>query len=1703
MAGDWRISTEDRTKYDSYFQQCNPIQGYVTGDQARKFFVQSGLPGEILRKIWDLSDITTDGRLDKREFAIACHLIASQVQKKAQLPATLPPTLLSDAITITTNGVLPSMPMFPSSITRPPMPIWSAPGQPLVANQLLKAAIVPPFPLNAASRSKYLQQFHSLVDVTKTNGFMTGVQAKNILQQTGLSQTYLHQIWNLADIDKDGRLTPDEFVIAMHCCDVIRAGQTLPVRVPDEWLQGSTILRERAGSLAKSNVSQAFASINQDLKDTFSFATSTENLSNETAEALERKNSLVTYEEKRQKNYEDGYRELERRRQLLREQEEREQKAREERDRQRDLDLQKQKDEQERKKQMEFERQLEGQRRLEQQREEERRKLFEQREAARKEMERKSRLEWERQRLQELSVQKSRLLEQINDLKSREKALELELQSMDDTMQTRQTKIHQINTNIQTIDQSIDEIQKRTLQEKNLLENFEQQKKDAMMKLNRIQAEKGSISSSLQHLNQSKEFNPGNRESDQMKFAQLKLDNMKHENSRIDEQITTMNYQCKQYQNQMEQLRLQLNQLEQNARKAKSPSNKTTPTAAYTNYDQFHASNDFNSLSASFPIASPSALDVDPFQTVDPFASQSDLGSPSTIVTNNDWFQSPTNGSSPNDPFLSKTEFSSQTQKSLPKTNGKQPSAVDPWGGSNTTNNGNSWASFNNASSPFGTANEWPQPPTNGNSSNGTTQYRALYDYAPERPDEIALAAGDIITVDPTQVQDENWLFGKVGNDKQGFFPTAYAEPLSSLSSPTNGNTTDTTSPLISGSWVMTLADYQGKTMDKHLSFQKGEIILVREQKDPTWYSGQLHGKVGWFPRNYVRPANEVEIQNNRNTTKSIPTTPSSLNSPTSSNGTTPIDNNIADVYVSIYPYEATDPADLSFDVNERIIVLKRDGDWWTGKIGDRVGTFPNNYVQKINNPTHETAIAIAAFQSNDENRLSFDQGQIIYIRKKGDKGWYQGEIRGANQPLRIGWFPANCIQLQDLSSPSTPTPVVTYQNTQEYPRYVASFAYEAQQDDELSFPADAILEILDQEGTTGWFRARYNNQTGLIPSTYVKPIEESSPFPTAQALPSDPSRVSAIQELIETEQRYVDDLLTVANNFIKPLNNIRVLSDYEIDQLFINWFHLIALNSNLLKALQEQVNYKEDISSTENGVVMRTPRSASLSNIQLVAQLHSKNSIADRHRSHTPEVLHSPTVLRIKHHSVLHHRSPSSHNLTVHTPIEHMNNSLSPSSPGFPSSATMTINESTKIGDILCSHLPSMINEYFQYCHRRFQANKSFQIKCDSNEQFRSYLQTFQEKTGGLSLNGFLTKPIQRVTRYPLLIEKILKHTSQNHPDYLSIKQAFDCARQLNERINTQISEQESSSRLDWLQHHLTFGSDENCSDGYLFDELVKFNSLNRYHIQRQLLLHGLVIKVSSGKELLGFLFNDFLLLATMKSSNNWHTQIFERKTNFQLKLYRMPLFLTDIIIASDSLHDQLSFSITTKIYEKPLQLKTQQTNVRTLWVKSINNAVEECQAAEKSILADKAMFAVTENKRDSKIAVARLLLVVQEAQDLSPAPTTVDRHRSVDPYCEITIGELTLKTPFIKRTLKPKWNAPMQFLLYNLVEDTIHINIFDNEFFSPNENLGSTSINLIDILPCSLDKFLTQPSLPFTQQVYLNNGASLVIKCTVQLLT
>jgi len=52
------------------------------------------------------------------------------------------------------------------------------------------------------------------------------------------------------------------------------------------------------------------------------------------------------------------------------------------------------------------------------------------------------------------------------------------------------------------------------------------------------------------------------------------------------------------------------------------------------------------------------------------------------------------------------------------------------------------------------------------------------------------------------------------------------------------------------------------------------------------------------------------------------------------------------------------------------------------------------------------------------------------------------------------------------------------------------------------------------------------------------------------------------------------------------------------------------------------------------------------------------------------------------------------------------------------------------------------------------------------------------------MQLSYYLLKPVKRVTEYPLLVEKLLKNTPLNHPDYYYTKEALDRAKALCEQV-------------------------------------------------------------------------------------------------------------------------------------------------------------------------------------------------------------------------------------------------------------------------------------------------------------------------------
>ena len=70
------------------------------------------MPTSILGQIWNLADLNKDGKLDKKEFSIACYLIKKVLTNgQIVLPSLLPANLLIEPISIQPATI----PLFPAT----------------------------------------------------------------------------------------------------------------------------------------------------------------------------------------------------------------------------------------------------------------------------------------------------------------------------------------------------------------------------------------------------------------------------------------------------------------------------------------------------------------------------------------------------------------------------------------------------------------------------------------------------------------------------------------------------------------------------------------------------------------------------------------------------------------------------------------------------------------------------------------------------------------------------------------------------------------------------------------------------------------------------------------------------------------------------------------------------------------------------------------------------------------------------------------------------------------------------------------------------------------------------------------------------------------------------------------------------------------------------------------------------------------------------------------------------------------------------------------------------------------------------------------------------------------------------------------------------------------------------------------------------
>ncbi|XP_026672719.1 intersectin-1 isoform X4 [Ceratina calcarata] len=1434
----------------------------------------------------------------------------------------LPPLSATTASGAMVNGVITQTPVSTntplSTTARPP----SIDRIGSVDSQHSQHSMGSPQPVEWAvphqTKLKYTQLFNTW-DRTRS-GFLSGPQARNIMVQSQLPQKVLAQIWALADMDSDGRLSCDEFVLAMHLCDIAKLGEKIPSTLPVELIPPA-FRRQRQSSLTSSQ-------------------TGAENIDPSAGMPQ------TSFEDKRKENFEKGQAELERRRKALLEVQRKEQEERERKEREEAEKLEKIRLEQERRRQAEIEKQMQRQKEIEQEKEEQRKRAHEQREAARKEMERQRQLEWERQKSQELQAQRQKEQDVLLKLKAKNQTLSIELSTLNDKVKELSQKICDTRVGVSGVKTTIDGMRSTRdaqLQEMAALKNKLREQNQRLLSLSQ---EKARIEAKNK-LNMAMES--AGQEAIKMAFdnKQITLKQMKDKVGDLQQQIDAKMADIENNNGQLQDIKTQLENLV----------------------------SDCKNLYVTFEDKKLKVLEL---------RASGGTGA-GTDYTASSWSDT-------------------------------------AWNEAPTVVNDSAWPVNDTA-----TTDAEPESATPG-----VMKYRAVYEFVARNQDEISFQPGDIILVPPVQNAEPGWMAGEI-RGHTGWFPESYVEPVVAGSANDNTfiqqdsvekrtlegiaevpeNVSDAGSlgdeppyvePIVPTPGLGVTCDVQVTTLyhyrptvEQHLPFEKGDIVKVTEQQNDWWYGTSSSGASGWFHKSYVK-----EI---------------------AANQAAAVVDGLNEYYTALYPYASAENGDLNFGQGEVILVTKKEGDWWTGTIGDRTGIFPANYVEKCDAPdqdasvitnasqtpatttmTASTAVSnyetvstvaqaalqaektaeqlederaaaedraelpdftamaaqqyvkrgrkpeivqvIAPYQATSSEQLNLQKGQLIMIRKKTDSGWWEGELQARGKKRQIGWFPASYVKpLTSSSNRSTPVSH-GYQDSPTDPnveRVLALYPYEARNEDELSFNKGEVITVLAKD-EEAWWKGELNGMSGVFPSNYVSPMSDEMTIDLLMAGldPMERKRQEYIKELITTEQAYIEDMRLVHEVFEKPLIESLVLSMDEVDKIFVNWRDIIACNDNFLRTLR----IRRD--NSEGGIVRM-------------------------------------------------------------------------------------------IGDILCENIPRM-SAYIRFCSCQISAAVYLQRLTETVPEFVKVAHTCQQdpRTKGMPLSSFLIKPMQRITKYPLIIGKILEHTPVDHPDRQYLQEALAKAEEFCTQVNEGVREKENSDRLEWLQTRVA-------CDG--LEEQLIFNSLTNSLGPRKLVHFGILHKAKSGKELVGFLTNDFLLFARPVLSKKYFSSgqqfSFERNEHHKFKMYRKPIFLNELSFLGDSETSGTAFGENSDNATKILRLKDQKKPIIllapspsecVLWVKRITEARKKFLENEKTRL---------QRQRSSKC----------------------------NTFCKVSMGSQEERTGVVSGTDCPLWDASMQFQVKDLLEDTLCITVFDKGYYSPDEFLGRAEIRVADIMRDSRD--------------------------------
>lgn len=273
---------------------------------------------------------------------------------------------------------------------------------------------------------------------------------------------------------------------------------------------------------------------------------------------------------------------------------------------------------------------------------------------------------------------------------------------------------------------------------------------------------------------------------------------------------------------------------------------------------------------------------------------------------------------------------------------------------------------------------------------------RAVHAFEAAEEDDLSLAVGDEIEL--IEKVDEGWWKGKRGHE-QGIFPAQFVEEMFS--------------PIVSSNKPRSLPE------------------APKQQRQPAALPSPPPPQPETPPPLPISPkpnlADHLEPKTTTQTPKAV-APPAAT--PTSS----------SERYVkAVYDYSSDQAEDLQFHKGDVIQVMHAvDESWLSGKLNDRVGIFPNQFVEETSAPpttttasappppirqaaappppqpkqivapkTVSAVTALFDFPGAEAGDLSFKEGQQIEVLEEVDESWLKGRLLGSNTS---GIFPRSFV---------------------------------------------------------------------------------------------------------------------------------------------------------------------------------------------------------------------------------------------------------------------------------------------------------------------------------------------------------------------------------------------------------------------------------------------------------------------------------------------------------------------------------------------------------------------------------------------------------------------------------------------------------------------------------------------------------------------